>query len=83
MNLIERDKYDGGGLICPAPTLEEILEDLRKDSEPYFTVFKEWCEAQCDNRHAAERRTVDAAMKLWLAHDKVRKDKSEDCVVVG
>ena len=51
VNLIERDKYDGGGLICPAPTLEEILEDLRKDSEPYFTVFKEWCEGLEDRFH--------------------------------
>ncbi len=62
-------------IICPAPTLQEILEELHKLQKDVFlkwseTAYHEWLvnayTHNSDDYQAHDRSLVIAAMKVWL-----------------
>ena len=69
VDLIERDKYNGGGFICPAPTPEEIMDGLllkTSDCEPRLYWQGGW-HVQCAGKEEYDMSSAAAAaLKLWL-----------------
>ena len=87
-NCVEKNKAYITGAIYPAPTLQEILEELHKQQENVFLkwsehAYKEWLvnaytnnEDKVEDYQAHDKNLPTAALRLWLQLSD-KSDKSE------